>query len=45
MEINERIANFIVSLGIINSLNLYFIGKDFLLNNKNINNIFKKLEL
>jgi predicted unusual protein kinase regulating ubiquinone biosynthesis (AarF/ABC1/UbiB family) len=45
MEINERIAQFITSLAIINSLTLYFTDKDSFINNKEVINVLKKLEL
>jgi len=37
LEINERVANFIISLCIINSLSIYFTDIDSFTNNKNLN--------
>lgn len=45
MEINERVANFIISLAIINTLTLYFTDNDSFTNNRELINVLKKLEL
>jgi predicted unusual protein kinase regulating ubiquinone biosynthesis (AarF/ABC1/UbiB family) len=45
MEIIDRVANFIISLSIMNALSLYFTDKDCFTNNQELNKILKKLEL